>query len=104
MSVTHCRAVGTTNLLEGLFLEQRRRFKIIPNALGEKPVFKLMFAATTAAAERRRSTTITDLKRRPIAPSERSWIRTTRPAQAVLSRSQRTLNLRNYPTNLGLDR
>jgi hypothetical protein len=37
--------IQTTNLLERLFVEERRRLKIIPNALGEKPVLKLMFDA-----------------------------------------------------------
>ncbi len=31
---------------------ERRRLKLIPNAFGEKPVLKLMFAAMTRAAER----------------------------------------------------
>jgi transposase-like protein len=34
MPVTHRRAIRTTNLLERLFLEERRRLKIIPNAFG----------------------------------------------------------------------
>jgi putative transposase len=38
MPVTHRRAIRTTNLLERLFLEERRRLKIIPNAFGEKAV------------------------------------------------------------------
>ena len=42
----------------------RRRFKIIPNAFGEKPVLKLMFGAKIRAAERWRAIRITDLKRR----------------------------------------
>ena len=35
--ITHRRAIRTTNLLERLFVEERRRLKIIPNAFGEKP-------------------------------------------------------------------
>jgi putative transposase len=31
--VTHRRAIRTTNLLERLFVEERRRLKIIPNAI-----------------------------------------------------------------------
>ncbi len=37
MPVNHRRAIRTTNLLERLFGEERRRLKIIPNAFGEKP-------------------------------------------------------------------
>src|SRR3546814_9731649 len=55
LPVTHRRATRTTNLLERLFLEERRRLKIIPNAFGEKAVLKLMFAAMTRAAERWRA-------------------------------------------------
>ena len=46
------RATRTTNLLERLFGEERRRLKIIPNAFGEKAVLKLMFGAMIRAAER----------------------------------------------------
>jgi transposase-like protein len=38
--VTHRRATRTTNLLERLFLEERRRLKIIPNALAFRPARK----------------------------------------------------------------
>jgi len=34
-----------------LFGEERRRLKIVPNAFGEKPVLKLMFAVPNRAAE-----------------------------------------------------
>ena len=43
--VTHRRAIRTTNLLERLFVEERRRLKMIPNAFGERAVLKLMFGA-----------------------------------------------------------
>jgi hypothetical protein len=45
-------AAPTTNLLERLFVEERRRLKIIPNAFGERAVLKLMFGALIRAAER----------------------------------------------------
>ena len=64
LPVTHRRATRTTNLLERLFLEERRRLRIIPNAFGEKAVLKLMFAATTRAAERWRAVKVTDFERR----------------------------------------
>ena len=64
MPVTHRRVVRTTNLLERLFLEERRRLKIIPNAFGEKAVLKLMFAAMTRAAERWRAIKVTDFEHR----------------------------------------
>ena len=64
LPVTHRRVTRTTNLLERLFLEERRRLKIIPNAFGEKAVLKLMFAAMTRAAERWRAVKVTDFERR----------------------------------------
>lgn len=54
MPITHRRAIRTTNLLERLFVEERRRMKITPNAFGEKPILKLMFGAMIRAGERSR--------------------------------------------------
>ena len=65
--VTHRRAIRTTNLLERLFVEERRRLKIIPNAFGERPVLKLMFGALIRAAERWRSVKVTEFERRQMA-------------------------------------
>ncbi len=67
MPVNHRRVIRTTNLLERLFLEERRRLKIIPNAFGEMAVLKLMFAAMTRAAERWKAIKITDFERRQMA-------------------------------------
>ena len=67
MPVTHRRAIRTTNLLERLFVEERHRLKIIPNAFGERPVLKLMFGAMTRAAERWRRVRFTEFERRQIA-------------------------------------
>jgi transposase-like protein len=41
----------TTNLLERLFGEERRRSKVIPHAFGERAVMKLVFAALLRASE-----------------------------------------------------
>ena len=41
LPVTHRRFARTTNLLERLLVEERRRLKIMPNGFGEKPVLKL---------------------------------------------------------------
>ena len=60
----HRRAISTTNLLERLFVEQRRRLKIIPNPFGEKSVLKLMFGAMIHAAERWRPIRVIELERR----------------------------------------
>ena len=67
LPIAHRRATRTTNLLERLFVEERRRLKIIPNAFGEKPVLKLMFGAMIRAAERWRAIKLTDFERRQMA-------------------------------------
>ena len=51
LPVTHRRFARTTNRLERLFVEERRRLKIVPDGFGEKPVLKLMFGALIRAAE-----------------------------------------------------
>jgi transposase-like protein len=41
--IAHRKVIRTTNLLERLLVEERRRTKIIPNFFhGERPVLKLM--------------------------------------------------------------
>ncbi len=62
----HRRVVRTTNLLERLFLEERRRTKIIPNAFGERPVVKLMYAAVIRAAERWRGIAVGEFEQRQL--------------------------------------
>jgi hypothetical protein len=57
------RAIRTTNLLERLFGEERRRTKVIPHAFGERAVLKLMYAALIRAAERWRSLRMTYARR-----------------------------------------
>ena len=53
-------------MLERLFVEERRRLKIIPNAFGERAVLKLMFGALIRAAERWCSIKVTDFEHRQI--------------------------------------
>ena len=64
--VGHRRAIRSTNLLERLFLEDRRRTKVIPHAFGERPLLKLMFGALIRAAQRWNRITITDFERRQL--------------------------------------
>ena len=65
MPVKHRKAIRTTNLLERLFGEERRRLKVIPNAWGEKAVLKLMFAAMTRASGTWRPIGVTALPTSP---------------------------------------
>jgi len=67
LPVTHRRFLRTTNLLERLFVEERRRVKIISNGFGEKPVLKLMFGALIRAADRWRGLRFTEFELRQIA-------------------------------------
>jgi transposase-like protein len=67
LPVTHRQATRTTNLLERLFVEERRRLKIIPNGFGEKAVLKLMFAALIRASERWRALRFTEFELRQLA-------------------------------------
>ncbi len=67
LPVAHRRVTRTTNPLERLFVEERRRLKIIPNGFGEKPVLKLMFGALIRAAERWRGLRFTEFELRRLA-------------------------------------
>jgi hypothetical protein len=62
----HRRVIRTTNLLERLFGEARRRTKIIPHAFGERAVLKLVYAALIRAAERWRDIRITEFEQRQL--------------------------------------
>jgi len=62
----HRRAIRTTNLLERLFGEERRRTKVIPHAFGERAVLKLIYAALIRAAERWRGIKISEFEQRQL--------------------------------------
>jgi putative transposase len=64
--LAHRRAIRTTNLLERLFGEERRRTKVIPHAFGERAVLKLMYAALIRAAERWRGLKMTEFEQRQL--------------------------------------
>jgi len=60
--LAHRKATRTTNLLERLFGEERRRSKVIPHAFGERAVMKLKFAALLRASESWRGILITEFE------------------------------------------
>ena len=64
--LAHRRTIRTTNLLERLFGEERRRTKVIPHAFGERAVLKLMYAALIRAGERWRGLRFSDFERRQL--------------------------------------
>lgn len=49
--VKHRKLIRTTNLLERLFVEERRRMRPAQGIHGERPVLKLMFAAVIRASD-----------------------------------------------------
>jgi len=61
--LAHRRVIRTTNLLERLFGEERRRTKVIPHAFTERAVLKLMYAALIRAAETWRGIAMTEFDR-----------------------------------------
>ena len=62
------RALGFgARILERMFVEERRRLKIISNASGERAVLKLMFGALVRAAERWKSIKVIEFERRQLS-------------------------------------
>ncbi|MCP9469503.1 MAG: IS256 family transposase [Nitrospira sp.] len=66
LPVAHRRATRTTNLLERLFLEERRRSHTIPHAFGERAVLKLRYAALQRASGTWQRVAITDFERKQL--------------------------------------
>lgn len=64
--IAHRRVIRTTNLLERLFGEERRRMKIVANAFGERAVLKLMYAALIRASESWRGIVVKPLERKQL--------------------------------------
>lgn len=62
----HRRVVRTTNLLERLFVEERRRVRAAGHLFGERAVLKLMYAALVRGSERWRGVTVTDFERKQL--------------------------------------
>jgi putative transposase len=85
--LAHRRVIRTTNLLERLFGEERRRTKVIPHAFGERAVLKLMYAALIRAAERWRGIRMSEFEQRQlkVIRDELDRAHTERTAQAVRS-------------------
>lgn len=85
----HRKVVRTTNLLERVFLEERRRTKIVPHAFGERPVLKLMYAVVIRAADRWHGLTVGEFERRQmkVIREELNRAHTERTAPAVTTTS-----------------
>jgi len=66
LPLAHRQATRTTNLLERLFGEERRRTKTIPHAFGERAVLKLMYAALIRASDSWRGVKVTEFEMRQL--------------------------------------
>ncbi len=95
--MAHRRVTRTTNLLERLFGEERRRTKVIPHAFGERAVMKLMFAALQRASATWRGVIITDFERKQL-DSLRSELDEAFIAQTT-STIKPASRVRNYSSN-----
>jgi transposase-like protein len=102
--LSHRRAIRTTNLLERLFGEERRRTKVIPHAFGERAVLKPMYGALIRAAERWRGIKISEFEKRQLR-AIREEIDKDFTARNAQQRAQRLPQPRPiYPVMTGLDR
>jgi hypothetical protein len=104
LPISHRRAIRTTNLLERLFVEERRRLKIIPNAFGEKPVLKLMFGAMIRAAERWRANKITTFERRQLDAVRKELDHDYEAKNGLEGNRSAASPQTRSPAGLGLDR
>jgi putative transposase len=66
LPIAHRRAIRTTNLLERLFGEERRRTKVIPHAFGERAVLKLMYAALIRGSQTWKNIVISEFELKQI--------------------------------------
>ncbi len=87
----HRRVVRTSNLLERLFGEERRRMKVIGTAFGERPVLKLMYASLIRATDNWRGIGIGEFERRQLEKLQEELRRRHREENApvVKPRKQR---------------
>ncbi|MCI0355658.1 MAG: IS256 family transposase [Acidobacteria bacterium] len=66
LPINHRKPARTTNLLERLFEEERRRTKTIPHAFGERAVLKLMYAALVRASDSWNGVKVTEFESRQL--------------------------------------
>jgi transposase-like protein len=97
LPIAHRRATRTTNLLERLFGEERRRTKVIPHAFGERAVLKLMYAALVRAAETWKRVVISEseLKHLQSLREHLNRVHAERTAPAKPSASRSRISSRN---------
>jgi putative transposase len=97
LPIAHRRAIRTTNLLERLFGEERRRTKVIPHAFGERAVLKLMYAALIRASQTWKRIVVSDFELKQIEELREELEAEFRKRNETvkLSASQRHLSSKN---------
>jgi len=83
LPVAQRRVTRTTNLLERLFGEERRRTKVIPHAFGERAVLKLMFAALIRASQTWLRVAISEFEQRQLAELRQHLLSERKPASVT---------------------
>lgn len=86
----HRRVIRTTNLLERLFREERRRMNAAGTLFGERAVLKLMFAALVRASDRWRGIHITEFERRQLEKLRDQLVSDHRQRQAPAATTTKT--------------
>ena len=84
----HRRVIRTTNLLERLFEEDRRRMKTISVFFGERPVLKLMYASLIRASDSWRGLAIGEVEEGQLLRLWEQLGRSQRPDQAPVAGDQ----------------
>lgn len=102
--INHRKAIRTTNLLERLFGEERRRTKVIPNAFGERPVLKLMYAALIRASERWRGVKMSEFETRQLANIRQEMDGAFRGKTKPVAAPSKGADRNRFSRNLRLDR
>lgn len=92
-----------TNLFERLFVEERCRLKIIPNALGEKSVLNPMFGAMIRGTELWRAIWVIDFEHRQMAAIRKELNHEHGARNGLASKSSRDVPRQNHPAVLKLD-
>jgi putative transposase len=87
LPIAHRKAIRTTNLLERLFGEERRRTKVIPHAFGERAVLKLMYAALIRASQTWKRIVITEFELKQIEELRNELAREFKERTTIITQS-----------------
>jgi putative transposase len=93
----HRRVIRTTNLLERLFREERRRMNAAGTLFGERAVLKLMFAALVRASDRWRGIRITEFERRQLEKLREQLVSDHRQRQAPAATTKTPSHISSKP-------